>query len=163
MAKARIPSSPAIRFLREHSIPFTPHLYRYQGGGAAASAAALGVEPLRVAKTLIMETSAFEPLVVVMNGPYETSLKALARDLGTKSVTPCAVARAEALTGYRVGGISPFGQRTAMPVYMQVDLFEHDTILVNGGQRGFLVELAPAAVEAALHADLVDVAVGRSG
>jgi Cys-tRNA(Pro) deacylase len=148
-----------MRFLRERGLSFTPHLYRYQGGGARASAEILGVEPLRVAKTLIFETAAARPLCVIMNGPFETSLKTLARELGEKSIAPCAVARAEALTGYRVGGISPFGQRTAMPMYMQLDLFEFDTVLVNGGQRGFLVELAPGDIEQATGAEIVDVAV----
>jgi Cys-tRNA(Pro) deacylase len=159
MTSPRIPSTQAVRFLRERGVAFTPHLYRYQGGGARASAEILGVLPLRVAKTLIFETAEAEPLCVIMNGPYETSLKTLARELGKKSIEPCEVARAETLTGYRVGGISPFGQRTAMPVYMQIDLFELDTVLVNGGQRGFLIELPPASIEQLTGAELVDVAV----
>lgn len=160
MAKAR-PSTQALLFLRARDIAFTPHVYTYRGGGAKASASALGIEPLRVAKTLIFETSAGAPVTVVMNGPFETSVKALARELRVKSVTPCAVARAEALTGYRVGGISPFGQRTAMPLYLQIDLFEYDTILVNGGQRGFLIELAPDVIQNTLDADIIDVAIKR--
>lgn len=148
-----------MRFLRERAIEFVPHLYRYQGGGAKASAVALGVDPLRVAKTLIFETDLGEPLVVIMNGPFETSLKTLARELGKKSIVSCDVGRAELLTGYRVGGISPFGQRVEMPKYMQIDLLEFDTIFVNGGQRGFLVEIAPGVIERTLGADLCDVAL----
>ena len=162
MSRERLPSTQALRFLRAHDIPFVPHLYRYKGGGAIASAEALGIEPVRVAKTLVFETSDSEPLVVIMNGPFETSTKALARDLGVKAVRPCSVPRAEALTGYRVGGISPFGQRAALPVYMQIDLFEHEAILVNGGQRGFLVEIAPDIIERALSAEIVDVALEPS-
>lgn len=163
MSKLHIPSTQATRFLRERQIPCIPHIYRYQGGGARASAEILGMDPMRVAKTLLFENAAREPLVVVMNGPYETSTKALARELGTKSIEPCEVERAEALTGYRVGGISPFGQRTVMPIYIQIDLFEFETILVNGGQRGFLVELAPTVIEETLGATLVDVALERRG
>lgn len=159
MAKARLPSTQALRFLRARDISFQPHLYRYQGGGARASADILGVEPLRVAKTLIFECADKRPVTVIMNGPFETSLKALARELGEKSITQCSIARAEALTGYRVGGISPFGQRTDMPVYMQIDLFEFAAVLVNGGQRGFLVEVAPGDIESALSAEMVDVAI----
>ena len=158
-SKSRLPSTQGARFLRTHDIAFTPHLYRYQGGGAARSAEILGIEPARVAKTLIFETDARQPLTIIMNGPFETSVKALARELGVKSVAPCAVARAEALTGYRVGGISPFGQRTDMPRYMQIDLFEFPAILVNGGQRGFLVEIAPEVIEETLQAEIVDVAI----
>lgn len=156
-----LPSTQALRFLRAQGIEFTPHQYRYSGGGAKASAQTLGVEPVRVAKTLIFEVDGKQPITVIMNGPYETSQKALARELGAKQVAPASVERAESLTGYRVGGISPFGQRTAMPVYMQIDLFEFDAVLVNGGQRGFLVELSPKAIERALGATLVDVAIKK--
>lgn len=159
MSKTRLPSTQGLRFLRAHEIPFSPHLYRYRGGGAKASAEILGVAPLRVAKTLIFQDDTGAPLTVIMNGPFETSLKALARELQVKSIEPCAIARAESLTGYRVGGISPFGQKTTMRRYMQIDLFEFDTILVNGGQRGFLVAVAPGAIESALDVELVDVAI----
>lgn len=147
-----------VRFLRERGIDIVPHLYDYQGGGARASAQALGVEPLRVAKTLLFEDQDGAPLVVIMNGPYEVAVKILAREIGARAVTPCAPARAEALTGYRVGGISPFGMRTDMPRYMQLDLFEHQRVLVNGGKRGFLVEVPPAVIERELAAGIVDVA-----
>ena len=158
MARPTHPVTMGVRFLREHGIEVVPHLYEYVGGGARASAQVLGVEPLRVAKTLVFENERAEPLVVVMNGPYEVAVKVLARELGTKQIVPCNPARAEALTGYRVGGISPFGSRTAMPVHIQIDLFEFDTILVNGGKRGFLVEVAPAVIERTLGAGVVDAA-----
>jgi len=153
------PTTMGVRAMREHGVAFTPRLYRYQGGGAAGSAEALDVDPLRVAKTLIFEDENCDPLCVVMNGPYEVSTKQLARHVGCKKIEPCAPARAEALTGYKVGGISPFGQRTAMPLYLQLDLFDHEQILVNGGHRGFLVEIAPGELERALGGELVDVAV----
>ena len=147
-----------VRFLRERGIEIVPHLYEWEGGGAKASAAALSVDPLRVAKTLIFENDRAEPLVVIMNGPYEVAVKVLAREIGARRIDPCAPERAEALTGYRVGGISPFGQRTPMPFYMQIDLFEFETIFVNGGKRGFLVEVPPQTIERELGADLVDAA-----
>lgn len=159
MSKIRLPSTPALRFLRSHEVEFVPHQYHYRGGGAKGSASALGLEPMRVAKTLIFEISMPRPLVVIMNGPFETSLKALARDLDVRQITPTSVERAELLTGYRVGGISPFGHRRSMPCYMQKDLFDYETILVNGGQRGLLVELAPTVIQELLEATIVDVAI----
>ncbi|MDF1565898.1 MAG: YbaK/EbsC family protein [Deltaproteobacteria bacterium] len=161
MGRPDHPITLGVRFLREHEIDFVPHLYRYQGGGTRGSAEALGVDHLRVAKTLLFEDETGAPLVVVMNGPFEVGTKQLARHLGRKRIEPCAIPRAESLTGYKVGGISPFGQRTPSPTYLQIDLFEHETILVNGGQRGFLVEVAPEALEAVLQAEIVDVAVRR--
>lgn len=159
MSRPDHPVTLAVRFLRERGVAFVPHLYRYEGGGARASAAALGVDPLRVAKTLVLEDEETAPMCVVMNGPYDVSLKELARQLGRKRIDACATARAEKLTGYRVGGISPFGQRTAVPVHIQVDLFAFERILVNGGKRGFLVELAPADLERGLDAEIIDAAV----
>jgi Cys-tRNA(Pro) deacylase len=159
VASEKYPITLGVRFMRERDIEIVPHLFDYEGGGAKASARALGIEPLRVAKTLIFENERAEPLVVIMNGPYEVAVKVLARELGMKRIDPAAIERAEALTGYRVGGISPFGMRTAMPYYMQIDLFEFDTILVNGGKRGFLVEVSPQRIERELGAGIVDVAV----
>jgi Cys-tRNA(Pro) deacylase len=159
VASEKFPITMGVRFLRERGIEIVPHLYDYEGGGAKASAAALGVEPLRVAKTLIFENERGEPLVVVMNGPYEVAVKVLARELGVRRIDPCVPERAEALTGYRVGGISPFGMRTAMPFYLQIDLFAFDTILVNGGKRGFLIEVSPQTIERELGAGIVDAAV----
>ena len=157
------PVTLGVRFLRGRGIDIVPHVYDYEGGGASASAAALGVDPMRVAKTLVLEDDRADPLVVVMNGPYEVAVKVLARELGARRIEPCARERAEALTGYRVGGISPFGMRTAMPVCVQIDLFAFETILVNGGKRGFLVELPPQAVERELGARLVDAATRPRG
>lgn len=159
MARPTYPITMGVRFLRERDIEVIPHLYEYAGGGARASAQALGVDPLRVAKTLIFENQRAEPLIVVMNGPYEVAVKVLAREVGAKQIAPCSQARAEGLTGYRVGGISPFGTRSGMPVHAQLDLFQFDTILINGGKRGFLVEVAPEVLEQTLGADIVDVAV----
>lgn len=158
MSSEKYPVTMGVRFLRERGIAIVPHLYDWEGGGAKASAQALGVEPLRVAKTLVFENDRAEPLVVIMNGPFEVAVKVLARELGMKRIDPCAPERAEALTGYRVGGISPFGMRTAMPFYIQIDLFEFESIIVNGGKRGFLVEVAPHVIERELGATLVDAA-----
>jgi Cys-tRNA(Pro) deacylase len=158
VSSEKYPVTMGVRFLRERGIEIVPHLYEWEGGGAKASAEALGVDPLRVAKTLIFENDRAEPLVVIMNGPYEVAVKVLARELGARRIEPCAPERAETLTGYRVGGISPFGMRTGMPMYMQIDLFEFETIFVNGGKRGFLVEVPPQVIERELGAGLVDAA-----
>jgi Cys-tRNA(Pro) deacylase len=158
MSDEKYPITMGVRFLRERGIEIVPHLYEYEGGGAKASAAVLGVDPLRVAKTLVFEDERAEPLVVIMNGPYEVAVKVLARELGARRIGPCAPERAEALTGYRVGGISPFGMRTAMRFYLQIDLLEFETILVNGGKRGFLVEVPPQTIERELGAGLIDAA-----
>ena len=156
---AHCPGTAAVRALRDAAVEFEPHLYAYvPHGGTAQSAQALGVDEHTVVKTLVMEDDARAPLLVLMHGDHEVSTKALARELGVKHVEPCTQATAERLTGYQVGGISPFGTRQAMPVYAQASIRSLDRLLINGGRRGFLVAIAPIVLEQILEVGWVDVA-----
>ncbi len=149
----------AIRVLRQHQVAFAPHLYDWEPrGGTAASAAALGVDEHEVVKTLIFEDESRSPLCVLMHGDREVSAKNLARFLGRKQVAPCAPDVADRHSGYQVGGTSPFGLRRAMPIYMERSITTLPRMLVNGGARGFLVEIAPADAVRVLAPTLVDVA-----
>ncbi len=150
----------AIRALRTAGVAFVPHLYPYEPrGGTRASSAALGVPEHSVVKTLIFETERGDPLCILMHGDHEVSAKQLARAIGTKSVAPCAPEVADRHSGYQVGGTSPFGLRRAMPIYMQSTILDLPRIYINGGARGFLVELDPRDVQRVLAPVLVDVAV----
>jgi Cys-tRNA(Pro) deacylase len=118
------PVTPAMRVLREQKIEFAPHLYAYEErGGTRHSAEALGVDEHAVVKTLVLETDARKPLIVLMHGDREVSTKQLARTLNVKSVQPCEPATAQKHTGYLVGGTSPFGTRTRLPVYVERTIF----------------------------------------
>jgi Cys-tRNA(Pro) deacylase len=155
----RHPVTAAIRVLRSEGVAFVPHLYDYlERGGTAHSAASLGVSEHSVVKTLVMETEDRDPLVVLMHGDREVSTKALARALGVKTIKPCDPKTADRHSGYQVGGTSPFGLRRAMPIYMQRSIAELERMYVNGGKRGFLVEVAPAEVMRVLRPTLVDAA-----
>src|SRR5262245_183000 len=104
--------SPAVRALLAAGVAFTDHFYEYrEHGGTGWAAAALGLPEHAVIKTLVMEDAARAPMVVLMHGDREVSTRALARELGTRAVSPCAPAVAERHSGYRVGGTSPFGLR----------------------------------------------------
>lgn len=150
----------AIRALRAAAVPFEPHLYPWlPHGGTAASAEALGVDEHAVIKTLIFETEARAPLCILMHGDREVSAKNLARTLGTKQVGPCTPEVADRHSGYQVGGTSPFGLRRAMPIYLERTIAALARIYINGGARGFLVELAPADLVRVLAPTLVDVAI----
>jgi len=150
----------AIRALRAAGIAFVPHVYAYEPrGGTRASSAALGVPEHAVIKTLIFETERGDPLCILMHGDREVSTKQLARIIGTKSVAPCAPEVADRHSGYQVGGTSPFGLRRAMPIYMQSTIRELPRIYINGGARGFLVEIDPHDAERVLAPTPVDVAV----
>src|SRR5262245_62550774 len=93
-----------------------------------------------------MEDERREPLIVLMHGDREVSTKQLARQTGRKTVTPCDPAVAQKHTGYMVGGTSPFGTRKALPVYIEQSILELETVYINGGRRGFLVELPPLEI-----------------
>lgn len=154
-----MPSSPAIHFLRAHGISFTEHPYRYEArGGTAGSSRELGVDEHAVIKTLVMEDEGKQPLIVLMHGDREVSTKNLARQVGKKTVTPCAPEVAQKHSGYLVGGTSPFGTRKPMPVYMERSIADLERIYINGGRRGFLIALTPADLVRALSPTLVDAA-----
>ena len=153
-------ATPAIHFLRQHKVPFTEHLYRYEErGGTAVSARELGVDEHIVIKTLVMEDERKQPLVVLMHGDRDVSTKKLARQIGCKTIAPCDPEVAQKHTGYLVGGTSPFGTRKQMPVYLERSIADLDRIYINGGGRGFLVALAPADLVRALSPTLVDVSI----
>jgi Cys-tRNA(Pro) deacylase len=150
----------AVRALRAAGVAFVPHVYAWQPhGGTRASSIALEIPEHAVIKTLIFETETHEPLCILMHGDREVSVKQLARAIGTKAVGPCAPDVADRHSGYQVGGTSPFGLRRAMPVYMQSTIRDLPRMYINGGARGFLVELDPRDVERLLAPILVDVAV----
>ena len=126
----------AVRALRAAKLEIVPHLYAWEPrGGTAASARHLGVDEHAVIKTLIFETDARQPLCILMHGDREVSTKALARHLGCKQVGPCSPEIADRHSGYQVGGTSPFGLRTAMPIYLQRTITELPRIYLNGGAR----------------------------
>jgi Cys-tRNA(Pro) deacylase len=150
----------ALRLLRTHGVPFTEHPYRYEDrGGTRVSSRELGVPEHAVIKTLVMQDERQQPLLVLMHGDREVSTKALARQAGVKTIEPCQPSVAERHTGYLVGGTSPFGTRKPLPVYVQRSILELDRVYVNGGRRGFLVGLSPAAFIELLDAFPVDVEI----
>lgn len=154
------PITPAVRLLREKKVEFEPHLYAYEErGGTAHSAEALGVDEHRVVKTLVMETESKKPLIVLMHGDCEVSTKNLARTIGVKSVNSCAPQTAQKHTGYLVGGTSPLGTKTRLPIYAERTIFDEPKIYINGGKRGFLVSIDPRALRELLTVEEVEVAI----
>ena len=162
MAKDKTPATAAIRVLRAASVAFTEHPYDYEErGGTAVSARELGVDEHAVIKTLVMETDARHPLVVLMHGDLMVSTKELARTIGVKTVSPCSPETANRHSGYMVGGTSPFGTRKPMPVYMEATILDLPKIYINGGRRGFLVGIDPREAQRVLAPTLVRVGVAE--
>ncbi len=149
-----------VRVLQSKKIPFVPHEYPFEvHGGTRHAAACLEVDEHAVIKTLVMEPDVGKPFLVLMHGDREVSTKSLARALGTKSVAPCAVEKAERVTGYRVGGISPFGTRQPLPVYVEAGVLGLPRIYINGGKRGFLVEIDPTDLRRAFPIREIEAAI----
>lgn len=154
------PITSAVRFLREKKVDFVPHLYDYvEKGGTAESATQLGVNEHAIVKTLVFETNERKPLIVLMHGDRQVSTKNLARHLGVKSVEPATPERANKWTGYLVGGTSPFGTRTPMSVYVEKTIFCLNKIYINGGKRGFLVEIEPKILDTVMKIEEVEISI----
>ena len=157
--ETKVPMTPAVRVLTAANVEFRPHFYEYQEhGGTARSSRELGVDEHIVVKTLVMEDDAKRPLIVLMHGDCAVATGKLARAIGVKHVGPCTPETAEKHSGYRIGGTSPFGTRKALPIYLEKSVLDLPRIYINGGQRGFLVEIAPADVVRVLNPTLVEVA-----
>ena len=160
MGKPDYPVTTAIRHLRDKKVEFRPHMYVYEEhGGTGHSAKALGVSEHEVVKTIVMATEDGKPLLVLMHGDREVSTKQLARVLSVKRVEPCDESTATRHTGYVFGGTSPFGTRHPLPVYVEGSIFDLPRLLINGGKRGFLVEINPVDLRKALPVAEVNVAI----
>ncbi|BDT71481.1 Cys-tRNA(Pro)/Cys-tRNA(Cys) deacylase YbaK [Comamonadaceae bacterium OS-4] len=158
--KDHVSETPATQLLKASKVAFTEHPYEYlEHGGAQHSAAVLGFDPFTVVKTLIMQDQDAKPLVVLMHGNRKVSTKNLARQIGVKSVEPCAPEVANKHSGYLVGGTSPFGTRKTMPVFIESTILELPRICINGGRRGYLVGIDPQVCVALLGAKPVQCAL----
>ena len=159
MGRQKEPVTAAVRVLRAAGVAFEGHPYRYvPAGGTARFAGEYGVDEHAVIKTLIMEDDQRQPLIVLMHGDRQVSLRELARQIGARQVQPCTPEVADRHSGYQVGGTSPFGTRRPMPVYCESSIAELPRIYVNGGKRGYILSLATADLLRVLQPALVQVA-----
>ncbi|GAD24711.1 Cys-tRNA(Pro) deacylase [Acidovorax sp. MR-S7] len=159
---AHVSETPATQMLRAHGVEFSEHPYDYvEHGGTGESARQLGLDEHTVVKTLVMQDQDAKPLIVLMHGDCKVSTKNLARQIGAKSVEPCKPEVANRHSGYLVGGTSPFGTRKQMPVFIEESILQLPRIAINGGRRGFLVQLDPQACVRLLGARPVQCALAE--
>ena len=157
-----VSETPATQLLRARGVAFTEHPYDYvEHGGTGESARQLGLDEHMVVKTLVMQDQDARPLIVLMHGNCKVSTKNLARQIGAKSVEPCRPEVANRHSGYLVGGTSPFGTRRDMPVYIEHSILQLPRIAINGGRRGFLVQLDPRVCVELLGARPVQCALAE--
>jgi len=138
-------TTPATAALRKLGCAFKLHTYVYDSNAESTglqAAEALGVGPSRVLKTLMAEVDG-NPVCVVVPADCEVSMKKLAAAFDGKAANMMRPADAERLTGYHVGGISPFGQKKRVPVAIEQAALSHLTVFVNGGRRGLQIEIDP--------------------
>jgi Cys-tRNA(Pro)/Cys-tRNA(Cys) deacylase len=152
-------STRATMALAKAGVAFTTHSYDYDPKADSiglAAAAALGEDPGCVFKTLMVLLDG-KPACAIVPSDREVAMKKLASTLGGKSAQMMKPADAERLTGYKVGGISPFGQMRAVPMAMEESALVLPFIYINGGQRGLQVKLAPGDAVAVLKAKVAAI------
>ena len=156
----RPPETPATRFLQQHRMAHSNHLYAYEEhGGTKVSSRELNVAEHAVVKTLVMEDEDKKPMIVLMHGDRKVSTKELARQAGVKKISPCTPDDAHRHTGYIVGGCSPFGTKKPLPVFMEKSILDLPLIYINGGQRGYLVGVHPHDILHVLAPKLIECAL----
>lgn len=148
----------ALRFLKQRRIAHEAREYEHKVKGAQHAAEALDWPVESMAKTLVVALADGSHCLCVLPGNAELSLKNLARLAGVKSARLTTPEEAERLTGCLVGGISPFGTRKSLPVWLHAPLATFETIGVNGGRRGLIVFLSPGDLVRALEARVEDLA-----
>jgi len=135
----------ATKTLEQAGIVFTVCAYDYDPNADSIglqAAKALGEPPQRVLKTLMALVDG-QPVCVIVPSDHEVSMKRLASAFGGKSAQMMKPADAERMSGYRVGGISPFGQVRNVKTAIEEQAIVHDFVYINGGQRGLQVRLSP--------------------
>ena len=152
--------TPAIRALEAAGVPFTLHEYEHDPSARSfglEAAEALGVDPDQVFKTLLVTADGAQAVGIVPV-TCSLSLKAMGAALGRKRVEMCDPAVAQRVTGYVLGGISPFGQKKRLPSVIDETCELYDTIYVSGGRRGLDLGVAPADLVRLLDATVADIA-----
>ncbi len=151
--------TPAISALTASDVAFEVHEYTVERDDLSygeAVADALGVNPDRLYKTLVA-TVDDRPVVAIVPVSSHLSLKKLARAAGGKHAVMAEPSDAQRLTGYVVGGISPFGRKRRLPVYCDATITGHGSVYVSAGRRGLQVEVAPGDLVALTEATVVDL------
>jgi|SRR3712207_2271515 len=145
--------------LQQAGVSFTVHAYEYDPNAERIglhAAEAMAADPSSVLKTLMVLVDN-KPACVILPSDREVNLKKLAAALGGKAAQMMKPADAERVTGYHVGGISPFGQKKRVPPVLEQSAFEHAEVFIKGGRRGLRVRLDPRDAAAPLGAKTATV------
>ena len=164
MSDKDFPVTNGIRDIKKLGIEFIPYQYKYEEkGGTAQTSTELNVDEHNVIKTLVMEDDTKREFIVLMHGDREVSTKELAREIGVKTIAPASADKAFKATGYQFGGTSPVGTKKKMQVYSEISILGLDKIYINGGKRGFIIEINPQDLYKAFDLITVNVAISKAG
>lgn len=154
-------STRAILRLKQKKIPFDVVHYDHEEKGAAFAAQATGFALAQTIKTLVVDLGETSYGLALMPGDRQLSLKKLAKAFGVKKAVMADTAVAERLTGYHVGGISPFGLRQGLPAVMEEGLMGYADVMINAGQRGTMLKMAPGDIVRAIGCEVRPLARHR--
>lgn len=152
-------STRALNFLKQKRVPHEVVKYVHQEKGAEFAARAVGFPLSRTIKTLVVELDGRDFVLALMPGDCQLSLKKIAAACGAKRAAMAEIADAERLTGYLVGGISPFATQKPLKVVMEAALKAHPEVMINAGQRGTMIKMKPADIIDTLKARVAEIAV----
>jgi len=151
-------STRAIQLLEQKKIPFEVVKYDHEEKGAEFASKASGFPLERTVKTLVVDLGEKQYTLVLMPGDKQLSMKLLASLCGVKRAAMADTRTAERITGYLVGGISPFGTRQKLQVIMEESILKFKKILINAGQRGTMLKIAPGNIHTAVACTVADIA-----
>ncbi len=151
-------STRAIAYLKRKKLPYEVVKYEHEEKGAEFAAKATGYPLARTVKTLVVELDRKSYCLALLPGHRELDLKKLAALCGAKRSAMVDIKTAERLTGYLVGGISPFGTQQRLETFMEESILANEEILINAGQRGVMLKMAPGDIVAALGCKVMSIA-----
>lgn len=152
-------STRAIRYLEQKKVPFEIVKYEHEEKGAEFAARASGYPLERTVKTLVVDLGDGQYRLVLMPGNSQLSMKRLAKFCGVKRAAMADTRTAERITGYMVGGISPLGTKLNLGVVMEKSILKSEEILINAGQRGIMLKIAPEIIRALLDCKVAEVSL----
>ena len=150
-------STQATRFLNQKGIHFEVVEYVHEEKGAMFAAEAMGFPLERTIKTLVVDLGRKRYIIVLMPGDKNVDLKSLARAYSVQRAAMADMSTAERLTGYLVGGISPFGTKQNLPVVMEAGLLKFDKVAINAGERGVMLIMDPKDILLAVNGDVLGI------
>jgi Cys-tRNA(Pro)/Cys-tRNA(Cys) deacylase len=150
-------STRAIAYLKKNEIPYEVVKYEHDEKGAEFAAKATGYPLERTVKTLVVELDRKDYCLALLPGHRQLDLKKLASFLGVKRAAMVDIKTAERLTGYLVGGISPFGTQQRIATVMESSILNNKEVLINAGQRGVMLKMASGDIVAALECRVLPI------